>query len=177
MIASGQPTLYWPTVFEGDLPQQIVLAMVTTASLNGDLTLNPFNFRHFNLSKCQIVAGGITYPSGGYETDFKNGLYMKMLHDFYINTGHVGNSGGFVNYDNFATGFCLPTWNFNPDRNMSLSEINGSVDIDLHFAKSLTESVTVIALGFNEEQMTIDENRDMLTATRGFERNRSQNKT
>ena len=157
---------YWQSVFVGKLPQQLIIGLVKSDAEMGAYDLNPFYFDHFQMTHASAKIDGVMCPTGGFTTDFPGGLYMKMLRDFYDNVGHNQGSGCIVNYKIFAKGYCLPTWNFNPDKGMSIFNRNGSIDIHLEFKVALTENVTILALAFFEEVMTINQERQISTTTR-----------
>ena len=54
-FTSGSANVDLNNLKSGVLPNRIVLAMVSNAAKNGNGTLNPFNFQHFNLSECNVM--------------------------------------------------------------------------------------------------------------------------
>jgi len=45
-------------VFSGQLPTRIVVGLVDNRAFNGDRTLNPFNFQHFDLCEISLYLDG-----------------------------------------------------------------------------------------------------------------------
>lgn len=73
-----------PCLTTNVLPQRIVVGMVDHSAFNGDHTLNPFNFQHFNLLKIELALenGNVVYPNG-LELDFESDKYLRAYYTLF----------------------------------------------------------------------------------------------
>ena len=102
-VQKGQTTEYFPAAIAGKLPTQVFLVMTETAADLGHINKNPFNFRHFDLSRAALSVD--VQLKKEYRCGFKTDQIDDLLSAFYQNvTVHNSNSGVVVNREYFKGG-------------------------------------------------------------------------
>jgi hypothetical protein len=167
-MSKSDMTCDWHSTFTGKLPQIIVVYMVETAAETGTFWKNPYNFQHFGLTHAEANIDGHQYPGGGYIADFTAGkeVYLELVDGLYKNVAAKVDGGIIVNRGNYHKGYALITWNFNPDKTNSIFDRDGAVNINLQFKAALDAGVTIVATGYFEEVMQMNEWRHVKATTR-----------
>jgi len=149
-------------LFSGQIPTRIVVGLVRNDAFNGQTTLNPFNFQHFNLSEISEYSDGQQQHGIKPLTfDFTNGLFVRRFNTLFSGTEKL-----FVDEGNSLTrGYALYVFDLTPDLaeddHFNLSK-QGSVRLVLKFAEALEQPVTVIAYAEFENVIEIDRNRNVI---------------
>jgi hypothetical protein len=150
----------------GQIPRRIVLMMVDKKAYHGDYSLNPFNFRPFNLREAQIVAAGTTYPRNKMTFDFDNNRYVRA----YMNMLEANNLASTdrdngITYYGFKNGYCFICFDLSPDSSDGVFwELirEGSTNIRLTFDKDTPkDGIKLISICEYDNLMTIDKHRNV----------------
>lgn len=155
-------------IYLGCLPKRCILGFVKTSAYNGDFTLSPYNFEPFKYTQLGFYLDSILVPSKPYICDFPNNQYIRAYHSLFegcnINHADIGNNISRTDYPN---GYALVAVDLTPDLSSSSSHISltktGSLRIDVHFAETLTDSVTAIIFAEFDSLLTVDKNRSIVT--------------
>ena len=62
-VPKGQYNVNLDDTFQGKIPNRLVLGMVSADAYTGDLTKNPFNFKHYNFDFMCLYANGQSVPA------------------------------------------------------------------------------------------------------------------
>jgi hypothetical protein len=68
-----------PNIFQGALPNRIMIGMVNTDAFNGTYTKNPFNFKNYDITTMGLTVSGENLPGKplqlkfGAESDYISG--------------------------------------------------------------------------------------------------------
>jgi len=154
-------------LFSGQIPTRIVVGLVRNAAFNGQTTLNPFNFQHFNLSEISVYSDGQQqHGIKPLALDFTNGLFVRGFNTLFSGTGKLfRDKGNSLTRSYFNNGYALYVFDLTPDLgdddhfNFSKQE---SVRLVLKFAEALENPVTVIAYAEFENVIKIDWNRNVI---------------
>ncbi|XP_053389426.1 uncharacterized protein F54H12.2-like [Mercenaria mercenaria] len=76
-IPDGQRSKIDDHLFLGQLSKRLVIGMVRNADTNGAPGTNPFDFRHFHLSKLEVSLDGKNLHNKAFQPDFENGECMR----------------------------------------------------------------------------------------------------
>ncbi|RWS08782.1 uncharacterized protein B4U79_15200, partial [Dinothrombium tinctorium] len=76
-ISSGTLSANIDNVISGVLPRRVFVAFVENKSFIGDLSKNPFNFKHFNVNYISCFTDGVQFPSKPYTPNFSEELYVR----------------------------------------------------------------------------------------------------
>ncbi len=132
-------------MFQGKLPNKVVLAMVETEAYHGNVSRNPFNFQHFGLLEACIYKDGIPYPRPMIRLDIENGKYAEAYHHFMtsLNAAYTRVTPN-IYPDDYVDGYFMIGYNMSPDQLGSVhpSTLVGTSSnsrLELKFKKPLTK--------------------------------------
>ena len=138
-------------IFNGHMPNMIVVGMVSTAAFNGSYATNPFNFQHFFCKKINVRYQGKSIPSEPYQPDFRNNLFAREYNGLFQNTGiKISNDGNCITKSYFAGGCYLQAFDLTADNCAGFHQHppeDGSLYVEIEFARELTHGITVIIYG------------------------------
>ena len=77
-IAQGQRN-FSETVFQGNIPDKIVITFVRAERYNGSYALNPFKFDHYNANTMSILVSDMSTPHHPLDMNFKRGQFASTL--------------------------------------------------------------------------------------------------
>jgi hypothetical protein len=162
-VAQGALSAHFNNVINGALPKQLVICFVRTAAFEGDQTLNPYNFEHFDISQFALRVNGSTLPATVFTPNFTTGDYLREYRHMVDNSGiGAGNNsngltpkdfeGGkfFLCYDlsaEYCNGFHLhPTF-------------TGNIDIEMSFKKVTPCNINMLIYGSYSGALVLDKDR------------------
>ena len=166
-IAQGISTYDLDSLFTGQLPARIVLALVENDAFNGTLKKNAFNFKNFDLSFMVLNVMGKQIPSKPLQPNFGAGHYIDAYETLYTGLSAYGeNYDHGIKREDYPNGFCIYAFNLTPDQSSGMSHVNprrvGTVRATLHFAQALPCTVTLIAYAQFDNVITIDRFRNVI---------------
>jgi hypothetical protein len=161
-VQSGQTDLSHYNIISGhQLPEQIIICLTDQESHQGDISKNPFNFKHFDCSEASIVVNGTHEPPEAYKLRIPDGDFIDLYSDFQLNTG-IGNEDrdcGITEQDFIGGNFF-----FIFDRSMEKCNRfhrhphdSGTIDINLRTSTNLPNTVTVIVYATYSSELIIDD--------------------
>ena len=154
-LASGQYSFSVDDVFQGLVPCKLIVGLVSSAAYMGDYRKNPFYFRDYDCSLVGFYVDGQSYPSQPLRSNYEANQYI----DSYRTLTTFRKDVNIDRYD-FTEGYCLyvlevdPYYSFNTKR-------KGHCRLEMKFAKSLPESVTLILYATFPEILHIDASRSV----------------
>ena len=154
-------------VFLGAIPNRIIVGLVNANAMEGSFTENPFNFKHFDINFLSLYIDGIAFPSRPYQPDFEKNLFLPCYVDFLEGCNKFNNdkSNG-ISRNSYVNGNCLFVFDLTPDLSGTSEHFNlikqGSVRLEIKFAKALPSNVNILIYGESEHLMLIDSNRTVV---------------
>jgi hypothetical protein len=158
-VPTGQYSFTTDDLFQGEVPNQLILGLVSSTATHGDYTKNPFNFRHFDCNYVGFYVNGQSMPNHPLQPNYASYQYVEAFQTL--------NKGGktravHVTREDYKDGYCLyvinPQGIYREDR---LTK-RGHTRLELKFAKPLPETVTVIAYGKFPALANIDQSRNVV---------------
>ncbi len=147
----------------GQLPRRIVLGMVEAAAFQGNYKRNPLEFKHNELSRLQLTAGGVPIPRNPLECDFANNRYARAYVSLFnnLNTG-LEDTGNGISYAGFANGYGLFAFDLTSDQSETWHLIReGTVTLDADFATPVPQGGLKLIVYYEMENlMMITKNRE-----------------
>ena len=150
----------------GQLPTRIVIGCVQNREFNGAYNLNPFNFKHFNLTQVKIYLDGQQPSIRPLETDFANHLYATAYTSLFAGTGKLyKDEGNGATREDFEGGYAFYAFDLTPDLadgghfNLFKQE---NVRLDLKFGAALESTINVIAYAEFENCLEVDRARNII---------------
>lgn len=155
-------------VILGQLPKRVIIGFVKNSAYNGDRSLNPFNFDHFDINYISLSVEGVQIPSRQFQPNFEAGTFVDAYHGLFSGTGiHFLNQGNCISRDAFKKGFCLFAYDLTPDLSAnSNTHFNlvrhGSIRIDVRFSKALPVNINCIVYAEYNNVLEIDAARQCI---------------
>lgn len=158
-------------LFNDVIPRRIIFGLVSNSDFTGNLRTSPFNFKHFDLRECTILANGHAYPTTPYTLDYANNLYVRAYFDMLDGAGLAGTLDiNGITMDKFKSGWCIYVFNLtnSMEDNGEVFDLikNGTTSIDLKFSRPVPAGgIVLVALGEVDSLLMLDNNRTIATDT------------
>lgn len=166
-ILKGEKSRYISNLFTGKLPKSIIIGLVRDDAASGTVTLNPFNFQHFNLSESYLKINGELSPSEPISPDFANSLfkrsYMELLRNVGIDSSE--DHGNAITPELFEKGCFFMAHDLTGHKCNMLHKhpsMEGNIDLMLHFSSAMAENVRVIVYASSDAQVEIGDDREVV---------------
>lgn len=153
-VPKGQYACTIQNLFEDQIPQRVVVAMVTSEAYNGRFQENPYNFQHFNLTSAGFYVDGKSVPRAPLQTNFES----REVAEAYGALVRVNPEAGITSYD-FVEGYTLLV--FDLRKSLFREMHSGNTKLELKFAKPLPDPITVIAYAKIPAMVEIDKVRSV----------------
>ena len=145
------------------LPEQIIIGIVDQAAHGGNITKNPFNFKHYGIKEASIIVNGVNEPAELYRLDMDSGDKVDMFANFLENTGvHTDDREFGISLEDYYGGSFLLAWDRTPDkcnRYHRHKMDSGTIDINIKTKTPLRETVTVIVYATYSSDIVIEDER------------------
>lgn len=153
-------------LFTGQIPSRLVIGCVDNAAFNGDVSKNPFNFKHYSLNEIMVYLDGQQQSIKPLSMNFTNGHYVSAFMSLFSGTGKANaDEGNEISRSDFGSGYALYAFDLTPDLSdhghFNLTR-QGSVRLDLTFGDALPNTVTVVAYAEFENIIEIDRSRNVV---------------
>ena len=164
-IPAGQYHMTVDDIFQGEIPERLMVGLVKSRAYSGAYELNPFNFQHFNCNFAALYVDGKSVPSTPLEPGYKEetyvSSYLTLLNASYTNTGDHQNH---ISRRDYPNGYCLYVFDVNTvydsENNLSLMK-RGQTRLQLKFDTALQEAVTCVCYAQFPAIMKIDSARNV----------------
>ena len=116
-IPSGQYALSVDDIFQGEVPQSLLVGVVSSAGFNGSYTKNPFNFDNFNCSFVGFYVDGQSVPQRPFQPVY-NTHFVSEFEALIQNSKKnltSSESGIGIEREEFPHGYCLYSFNLRGD--------------------------------------------------------------
>jgi hypothetical protein len=148
----------------GQIPNRIIIGLVSSDAFLGNYGRNPFNFQHFNLSLMGLYVNGELVSNTPYQPDFANNRYCKVYKDFMDAVGvwNKDRTCGISRAD-YKNGYTLYAFDLSPDKHgdghhFSLMR-TGTLRLDCRFSQALPNAIHVVCIAEYENLLEVDANR------------------
>lgn len=155
-------------VHNGQLPRRAFVAFVDNNAFNGSESLNPYNYKNFNLNYLAFYLNGIQYPEKAFTPDFDKGLYVREYLSLFEATNQDNiDSCITLDRENFVNGNNIFAINFAPDLTSGCCEsghVNpikfGALRLQVRFKKPLDRAITVLVYLDYDSILEINQERN-----------------
>ena len=175
-ISKGLQTFSIDNIFQGDIPSDLIVGLVSEKAYIGTYDKNPFNFQHFNCNYCGLFVNDISVPAQPFEPLYKeekgetentkdqnasyNEPYLSLFGSKYRTAETVP-----ISREEYPFGYCLYKFQLSEKDKEEEDYISlprrGQSRLQLRFSKPLPESVSVIIYAHFPKMMHIDESRNV----------------
>ena len=163
-IAKGQYSCCVEDIYQGEVPNRVVVGFVSSEAFMGSYEKNPFNFQTFALSFAGFYIDGRSMPSEPLTPNYKAGNYLSA----YMTTfeeNYQKNFGHYITRDDYIRGNCLYVFDLcqNHCEKIALNVKRGHTRLEVKFAEALPEAVTMVVMAKFPGMMEIDKTRTVKT--------------
>ena len=148
------------------IPERIIVGLVSKEAASGKLEKNPFKFDHFKLEELDVSYNDKKHY---LRADFANGDAVRAYHQFYVESGlyNIGKNID-LTYEDYMNGTALFAFDFTPDRapedaNRKNLVKYGTLIFHLKFAQALESPVSVILFSQYDNLIQINETGQVVT--------------
>ena len=124
-----------------DLPKTILVAMVSNVAYNGQTTLNPFNFKHYNLTWADVQVNSKSILGKPLEFNMATKEYLEAYWNLHTALGYTFKDDSCsITRNEYDNGFTVLCFDLTPTLcNGTYTDPveTGSVNIKLKFAVAL----------------------------------------
>ena len=107
-VPKGQYNVNLDDIFQGKIPNRLVLGMVSADAYAGDLTKNPFNFKHYNFDFMCLYANGQSVPAKALQPKFSSNTYIEAYQTLFSGMNIDGKDAGIVcSRNDYPKGYTL----------------------------------------------------------------------
>jgi hypothetical protein len=155
-----------PNIFQGALPNRIVIGMVDADAFNGTYTKNPFNFKNYDITTMGLTVNGENLPGKPLQLNFgAESNYISAFQILYVGTHKMfENQGNGITREEYSNGYTLFVFDLTPDLCLGdhVQPIkNGNVSIECQFGTPLETAINSVVLGEFQSLIEIDANRNV----------------
>ena len=155
VIPIGVNSYNLPNFVTGELPQKIIIGIVTNKAVNGDYTKNPFNFQNFNVTQLSLNVNNSVHGGTPLDFDFANDQFESGYWSLFEASGKkYRDDGMLIRRDDYKSGYALYAFDISPTPcnigEYRDPERRGNISIAIKFAAAPTETLVLCAyLQFN----------------------------
>ena len=164
-VAKGQYNASLDDIFQGKIPNRLVVGKVTATAYSGNTINNPFFFQHFNFDFMCFYANGQFVPSKALQPNFKEGNYVECYQTLISGLGLEGvNAGVFCNREEYAKGYTIVIFDLASE--VSEADVQplgkkGNLQFEVRFQEELPEAINIILYASFSGELHIDKARSV----------------
>ena len=165
-VASGSMFFRQDLVFQTEVPDKLMVALVNSKAFNGDTSLNPFNFQNYDLREITVSIDDMPVPAQTYKVNFNspgdyNKLYMNMFS--MIGADKIQFDNDITIYD-YGGGYAVMI--FSPLAGIGAGNLSrvkrGNLRLEINFGTALPHAVTALCLGSFKDVFAITGSKQVL---------------
>jgi hypothetical protein len=165
-IPRGVRAFNFENLYTGVLPDRIIIALVDDEAFAGQYTRNPFNFKHFNISRFELKRNGVSCPRLPYQPNFDNASheYMTEYLQFQEQCGFAfGDKCVLLTPEQWAHGYTVFAFKVTDgpigpgDISPRSRSSEGNIKIELNFARETPNNIKLIILSESPGILEIDQ--------------------
>lgn len=166
-IPKGQKSFMKDGLFPSEAPKLIMISMVDNDAFNGDITKNPYYFKHNNLSEIALRVNGVSHPGPPYKPDFSSSQFVRSYVDFMTVFGYYNtdDSNGFTMRE-FKNGYTIYAFDLTADSDITApyrqANVPHNIRLDLAFKDTLTTTINVLIYAVFDSTIEITRLRDII---------------
>ena len=162
-VAQGQFNASLDDIFQGKIPNRLVVAMVKSEAYSGNTLNNPFKFDHFKFDFMCLYANGQSVPSKALQPDFDEGNYVECYQTLISGLGLEGvNAGLFCDRKEYASGYTIVIFDLASEvseADVQAQDKKGNLQFEVRFKAALEQSINIILYASFSGEIHIDQAR------------------
>ena len=164
-VSKGQYNVNVDDIYQGKIPNRLILGMVSADAYSGDLTKNPFNFKHYKFDFMCLYANGQSVPSKALQPKFSSNNYVEAFQTLFTGMELDGKDAGLeCNRLDYAKGYTLVVFDLSSevtDASVQTVHKQGNLQLEIRFAEALPEAINVILYASFPGEIKIDQARSI----------------
>jgi len=146
----------------GIMPRQLLIGMVDSKAFQGDFTMSPYIFHHYNVKEVGLKINGEHYPIEPLTMDFtENAYHFSHAYDtFLTNIGqNKHDSGCQITLENYPFGNTLFAFDLSNDKSNNYHLFPpkvGSLAVEIKLRSVFTSPLTLLVFACYNKMMTIN---------------------
>ena len=169
-VPAGSHDFTHDDIFQNIVPTKVIICMVSNEALSGSYKKNPFNFHHFNVNFVEVSVDGESVPGRAIQTKFSESSYTSHYVGAYLSLsrGHLpGQEEHSIERFDYGNGYALFSFDLEPEIKVDKNDEDefwpasrkGSMRVEMHFDKALSETISVIVYGTFPKTIKVDHTR------------------
>ena len=164
-VGKGQYNVNLDDIYQGKIPNRLILGMVSADAYAGDLTKNPFNFKHYNFDFMALYSIGQSIPSKAIQPKFSSNNYIEAYQSLFTGMEIDGKDAGLgCNRLDYGKGYTLVVFDLSSevtDAAVQTVKKQGNLQLEIRFASALPEAINVILYASFPGEIKIDQARSI----------------
>ena len=164
-VGKGQYNVNLDDIFQGKIPNRLILGMVSADAYAGNLTKNPFNFKHYNFDFMCLYANGQSVPSKALQPKFASDNYVEAFQTLFTGMELDGKDAGLqCSREDYGKGYTLVVFDLSSevtDAAIQAVRKQGNLQLEIRFASALPEAINVILYASFPGEIKIDQARSI----------------
>ena len=165
-IPNGTSQIEFDNVYQGKLPDLVVLGLVSDANMTGGYQRNPFHFANFGLNYVCMQANGELIPRLAYQPNFEGRDYIRSYFGVLEALGFdIGPSCWDLTPEEWANGYNLYAFKITagPIGTVRTPSRIGSVRLEIKFANATGANINILLLSQQGAEIQIDKFKNVLS--------------
>ena len=159
-VGKGQYNDNLDDIFQGKIPNRLILGAYA-----GDLTKNPFNFKHYNFDFMCLYTNGQSVPSKALQTKFASDNYVEAFQTLFTGMELDSKDAGLqCSREDYGKGYTLVVFDLSlevTDAAIQAVRKQGNLQLEIRFAAALPEAINVILYASFPLEIKIDQARSI----------------
>ena len=156
-LSSGHFAFNADDLFQGDVPNRLVIGCVSSRAFNGAYNKSPFRFYHYHCNYVNFMVDGQSVPSRPLQPDYENNTYLEAYQTLFPDGDDVSLN---ISRTEYPDGYCVYVINTQEDPDTSTLK-KGHTRLEMKFAHALPESVTLVLYATFPSLLQIDQARNV----------------
>ena len=170
-IPPGNRSLIEDRLFNGRIPNRVIIVFVDNNAFHGSYDTNPYNFKHMNISEIGLSINGQPIPySEPLKLHFDDNGYgecIRAYHALFTGTDiKCADRGNNIGRLEFANGYSIFAFNLAPDsetgEHLNLLK-TGTLRLSVQFSKAVSKTTQVLIFGEFQGVIELDRYRSVFS--------------
>jgi hypothetical protein len=162
-VGKDQYNVNLDDIYQGKIPNRIILGMVSSDAYSGDLTKNPFHFKHYNFDFMCLYVNGLSVPTKALQPKFSSNNYVEAYQTLFTGMELDGKDAGLgCSRIDYGKGYTLVVFDLSSevtDAAVQTVRKHGNLQLEIRFASALPEGINVILYASFPGEIKIDQAR------------------
>lgn len=150
-------------LIHGQLPQRMIIGLVNSKAFQGDYKLNPFHFKHFDVSYMNVQVNGEQVSVGPLNLNFDDNVYIEAYDNLFEGLGLKHEDCGLeITKQKFKSFCALYVYNLGQVLEGGLAPPStGTCKIEIRFKTAPSDALTCIVFSEYSSCLAIDNQKNI----------------